>query len=350
MKFVPILKQRKVSVGRLTSTVVMALLLLMLMGCNLKQSRMPAPVVQPVSIGEQDGNDVATAQQWLLTGQNHESADENRLALMAYLKALTLNPDNQAALLAAAAQQLELGEQGNAAELYQRALDADPADVTALVQLGLINIARAQFESAQGYLQQAIVLSRQGSVSVVHWSGSEPTEKTLTRLQHRAYNALAVLADISGHYREAQRLYRKALRLSPNDREVINNRGYSHYLASRWQAAEQSYTEVLKLSPDYPPAWRNLGLLYARQGKYMEALQALSRLMTEAQAYSELSYICMLEGKYQRALYFSNRAWLNTPEPDRSMRQQRLKILQLMQSGALAGNGSDNNPTPRIGS
>ena len=336
MKFVPLLKQRKVTPGRLTSTVVITLLLLVSVGCTVKSGVKPEQMTKPALNPALKRKEHEAVQHWLLTGNAYAQAGENSRAQVAYLRALTYDPDNLIALQATARLKMVSGDAAEAAGLYRRILEIEPTEVTALTQLGLLNIEQRKYSAAQGYLQQAIILFRQRNPVV----GSAATDQ-----QRSAYNALAVLADLSGDYQQAQRLYHTALQYAPDNAAVINNRGYSHYLASRWQAAKQSYTRALQLSPEYGPSWRNLGLLYTRQGMYMEALQAFGHLMNENEAYGEMGYICMLEGKYQRALYFLNRASQLSPGPDKSLQQQRLRVLQLMQ----ARTEEDRRLTPLYG-
>ena len=82
---------------------------------------------------------------------------------------------------------------------------------------------------------------------------------------------------------------------------VLNNRGYSSYLAGNFEAAERDFRSALSADPGYEKAWQNLGLVYARRGEYRTAVATLTRVVEDHVAANDVGYIAMLSGDYPTA-------------------------------------------------
>jgi Flp pilus assembly protein TadD len=117
-----------------------------------------------------------------------------------------------------------------------------------------------------------------------------------------------VISDIENDHALAITYYQLALEQRPGTPMVLNNLGYSYYLAGDWRSAEKAFNQAVNREPDHKKTWSNLGMLYVRKGRYDEAVQALSRVMSEPEAYNTMGYICMLEGKFDRAEAFFEEA------------------------------------------
>jgi tetratricopeptide (TPR) repeat protein len=175
---------------------------------------------------------------------------------------------------------------------YRWALEADPDHGAAGTGLGLLQLARRQYDEAEA---QLLSVSDQGNST---W---------------HTHNALGILSDLHGHFDEAAGHYRRALDSSPENYVVLNNLGYSRYLAGDWGGARDALHGALRSNPNYPMAWRNLGLLHAREGNYDAALDALGRIGSEAEAYNDIGYVAMLEGRYTEAAFFFEEALRLSP-------------------------------------
>jgi Flp pilus assembly protein TadD len=75
----------------------------------------------------------------------------------------------------------------------------------------------------------------------------------------------------------------------------------------------RDFRKAIELDPRNERAWRNLGLVYARQGQYTKAFDALKMTESEAEAYNDIGYICMVQGKYKRAAEFLELATETSP-------------------------------------
>jgi Flp pilus assembly protein TadD len=117
----------------------------------------------------------------------------------------------------------------------------------------------------------------------------------------------------------------------PRDSPTLhNNLGYSHYLAGNNQAAITEFREALALDPNYARAWRNLGLVYSRQGKYEKALAAFRKVQDLPQAYNDVGYIAMVAGRLDDAQSFFDEAQRLSPEyyPTASDNARRVRALK----------------------
>ena len=122
----------------------------------------------------------------------------------------------------------------------------------------------------------------------------------------RSYNGLGILADRRGEYASAERHYDQAHLLQPDSASIVNNRGYSHYLAGKLSAAEADLRYAVALGA---PAgtWTNLGKVLAKQGRYDEALESLLKESDAAHAYNVLGEVARDGGDLERARqYFSD--------------------------------------------
>lgn len=122
------------------------------------------------------------------------------------------------------------------------------------------------------------------------------------------YNSLGIIADLRKEFWLAQFYYELAIQIQPQNPSPYNNVGYSYYLSEQWEEAEKRYRKALKLDANYEGAWRNLGLLYTRQGRYHKALDTFSRIMEEPEAYNTVGYLCMLSKRYEQAEQFFEKA------------------------------------------
>jgi len=221
------------------------------------------------------------------------------------------------------------------------ALNADPNHVSANEARGVLYLQENRYDKAEQYFSRAIELDKQriaeqilaadeasenediaedeitdaetdGEASSVDASetvvDAKPAAPTFdTESPAKAYNGAGIIADLNGRQIEALEHYETSLAINPDSAMTINNRGYSLYLAGEWDLAIAAFQKAIRLDKSYKQAWRNLGLLYARKQNYAMALNAFTQAMSEAEAYNDLGYICLLEGNYARAeRYFDN--------------------------------------------
>ncbi len=133
-----------------------------------------------------------------------------------------------------------------------------------------------------------------------------------------SFQALAdSYADIQNLIREnrLQQALEKAegeLTASPNDIKLRFLKGLVLTRMERFPQAETTFVELIKLNPDLPEPYNNLAVVYAAQGKYGEAEQALKNAINTHPSYATAHenlgdiYAKMASRAYNQALELDN--------------------------------------------
>lgn len=230
---------------------------------------------------------VSSPAEAIALGDTALGSGELELALFQYVRALELDDSNAETFFKIGAIHQQRGSTTLAGIAFSSALKVNPNHAGANEALGLVYLNQRNYAAASKYLKKAV------SIDQSRW---------------KSHNALGVISDLQKDYTSAIGHYRAALSANPRSASIHNNVGYSHYLAGNWKQAIADFRRALDVDPTYERAWRNLGLTYARQGQYSKALDALKRTESEAEAYNDVGYISMTQGKYDRATYFLEEA------------------------------------------
>jgi Tfp pilus assembly protein PilF len=201
------------------------------------------------------------------------------LAVYLYVQSLAYDPASAQPFLKIASIHEQLGNRALARKAFELALEREPENAGANERLGLLYLESRQDDAAGNLLHTAIRLDAQ------RW---------------RAHNGLGILADRRKEYASAEQHYDRAHVLKPDDAAVINNRGYSRYLAGNLEAAEADLRYAIQLGA---PAgtWTNLGKVLARQGRYEDALDAVQKESDIARAFNVLGEVAQEAGDLERA-------------------------------------------------
>ncbi|MCT7656288.1 tetratricopeptide repeat protein [Oceanimonas sp. NS1] len=241
----------------------------------------------------------------MLIAQSQTSGDLDAM-IYAYIQALAFNEFDKVDLYINIAR-LEHQRNNNArAELaYRNALREDAKRLDAKEGLALLLIDMKRHREAETLLLE-VVKADQARLG----QASTDVDECVTNAESpwRSYNGLGLLADILEQGQQARKHYRCALQIQPGMAMLHTNLGFSHYLNSDYPQAEQAYTRAVNQEPEYERAWSNLGLLYYRWGRQSEALMALRKIMSQAEALNDLGYIAMMEGEYDIASSLFQRA------------------------------------------
>lgn len=235
---------------------------------------------------------VDSAQEAVARGDRAYADGNFDLAVFEYIRSLELDPNNADTFYKIGAINLHKNSLIKAESAFRLALVRNSVHVGALEGLGLIFLKQRDYSGAREKLELAT---------------------TFDSKRWKSLNALGILADLRSDFADARICYESALRLSPRNAQVHNNLGYSYYLGGNWAAAEKEYRAALNLDPGYGQAWRNLGQLYTRRRHYEQAFDAFTHEMDEAVAYNTMGYICMSEGRYNRAEEFFKKAARASP-------------------------------------
>jgi len=129
---------------------------------------------------------------------------------------------------------------------------------------------------------------------------------------YTAMRRLCVLYDHRGgkeDFKKAEELYRKVARARPNDADIWSDWGYSLYLRTdkenckeNWMEAEKKLRQALKLDPQHARAHANLGLVLGRLDRFDEALREFRAAQpSEADAHCNMAFVYWAKGRLDDA-------------------------------------------------
>jgi Flp pilus assembly protein TadD len=81
-----------------------------------------------------------------------------------------------------------------------------------------------------------------------------------------AHHGLAMAADLTQQWADAEYHYRQALRIRPRDANLLCDIGYSYLLQNRYSEASRYLNHAVEVNPQHESAQMNLALLDLRQG------------------------------------------------------------------------------------
>lgn len=247
--------------------------------------------------------------------QSFTSGDLDR-ALFNYIRVIELDDQNTTALVKIGNIHYQRGNYSISYQAYQSAIQIDPQQGEALKGSGMILLHRKSYVMAETSLNRSIepLLAQQ--------------DKTAALVE--SYIGLAILNDLRSDYMTSALYYKEAEALAPTNPMVKSNLGYSFYMQEKWSAAEVAFNQALQADNSYSPAWKNLGLTYARQAKYMQALNALEQVMDSSEAYNDIGYICLITQRYEQAAQFFRKAIDEHPQYYEIAHQNLTRVKRLL--------------------
>ena len=144
-----------------------------------------------------------------------------------------------------------------------------------------------------------------------------PVEKTHDLDADEAF-LLAQSAEESSDLQSAERLYRRVMKLDPNDPAAGYNLGNLLRVQNRTMEAEAAYRWAVKAGPNFAPAWHNLADLLEESGRLTEAVDCERRALTAdcryADAMFNLALVLQRLGNHAEAATW----WMRYLELDRT--------------------------------
>jgi Flp pilus assembly protein TadD len=120
---------------------------------------------------------------------------------------------------------------------------------------------------------------------------------------------------------EAEKAYKTAIDLRPNDWASYNLLGAFYYSQSCYPEAEPYFRKVEQLTPENHMAYTNLGAVYLSLGRHAEATAMFQKSLAlnpeVARPYSNLGMVCEFEGRYAEAATWHEKAIGHAPADDR---------------------------------
>jgi len=147
------------------------------------------------------------------------------------------------------------GEYSRAESQQRLALDADPRNIDALIELGLALALQGKIRESESWLQQAAAQQPN------HW----PAHNALFTF-YRTFD------DQPGRNERAARHAMRVVELTPDAASAWNNLGTAYHGMQQYEAAKAAWNKALELEPTRT-AYTNRGLQYYYEGRYEDAVE-----------------------------------------------------------------------------
>ena len=130
----------------------------------------------------------------------------------------------------------------------------------------------------------------------------------------RILSAQGAVLDQMGRHAEAQRYYRTALKIVPNEPSVLSNLGLSYALTHDLPDAEKVLRQAAAQHPVDPRVRQNLALVVGLQGRFAEAEKIARADLPPDQAAANVAYLRQMLAQTGSAKEESLRAAPRRPE------------------------------------
>lgn len=238
--------------------------------------------------------------------QAWEAGDVDR-ALFFYVKALRFDPTDTDLLARIGTIHRLQGNPQMAVRAYTLALKQNPDHLASLQGRGLVLMAHERDELAKKDLEQALVVDP--------WAW-------------QVHNGLGMIADRQGDHARAISHYDAALTVRPGSPALLNNRGYSRFLAGHYDLAIRDLQSAAA-GHDYDKAWLNLAKVYGEIRRYDDAFHTYTRIYDESEALYQVAEVAARNGDVPEAEAFLRRAIESSPtyfpEAEQSLAQLRAR-------------------------
>lgn len=157
---------------------------------------------------------------------------------------------------------------------------------------------------------------------------------------------LARLDQLNGRPHLAEQRYLRALRLKPNDANVLDATGQFYAQQGKWDRSIDLLQQSVIASPNESTHRYNLAVALARSGRFDEALPHFSRTVGEAEAHYNVGYILYEQGDLARAEREFLQAVLKRPKLGEAQQMLEEVRAHRAQGQMLAGGQPANRQDP----
>ena len=176
---------------------------------------------------------------------------------------------------------------GEAAEQYGVILKQDSTFLPAIYQLGLLMYERRDYPRAAGYFQQIVRLNPRDFLSQYYLGACYATMErpdsaryvlsACVTLQPTYTPAVALLASLyfaQPDFRQALRLYTRAVQLRPDNADLHYREGICHEKLADYREALRAFLLAIKNDTAHVHAFAHLGQVFFQIGEYDSAITA----------------------------------------------------------------------------
>jgi tetratricopeptide (TPR) repeat protein len=189
--------------------------------------------------------------------------------------ALAKNPRSAAAYKLLGVCQISTGHYAKARESFDECVKLNPKDISARLALGKLLLHFHESRPALEQFEAALALDT----------------NVLTRNpgSYNGFNLLGLCRIDQHRYAEAERAFRRCIRINPNNPTGYINLGLTLVAMKEDAVGLKEFQTGLRLKPDDPVALLNVGLIYARQHNFATASLYLGRAHALAPANLRIS-------------------------------------------------------------
>lgn len=221
-----------------------------------------------------------------LTAKGIETAgpNGNEAAVPFLNEAITLDPKNAVAYAKLGDIHDAKGRNKEAIVAYDKALQLDPTFDSIFLPLGLAHVEEGNFVEADLYLTKAETAgfgtseSRMARVTILSKQGrNDEAIATLDRViaaeptNANAVYQKALIFTRMGNHSAATEAYRRTIQLDPNNAAAWFEIGIEQYNRADYAGALASYSNVVRIEPDNSAANANLASTYRQLERFAEA-------------------------------------------------------------------------------
>lgn len=226
---------------------------------------------------------------YTLLGDTYESMKRYDKALAAYLKVAASSPLRVNAEVEEAVSLQQLGRKDEALAKLRAIVAADPKNYDAIVTLGNLYRANEDFANAAASYDQAIALIEKPGPSdwrvfyfdgisherLKQWDAAEKQFRKALELSPNEPSVLNYLGysmiEKKINLQEALEMVKKAVELKPNDGYITDSLGWAYYQLGDYEQAVAYCEKAVELLPADPTIADHLGDAYWRVGRTLEA-------------------------------------------------------------------------------
>jgi eukaryotic-like serine/threonine-protein kinase len=136
----------------------------------------------------------------------------------------------------------------------------------------------------------------------------------------KALFSQGLASSYSGDTKGAIEYFNRALKIDPDNPDVLLYKAHTFRDLSRWSDEEKAYRDLLKIRPNYWPAYMELGWVLYRQARYAESASAFESASAAAPGVAlplaNLGSIYLAMGKLDDAVTASRRSLVIYPNSD----------------------------------
>lgn len=195
-----------------------------------------------------------------------------------------------------------VNQTGNAKQALEKAIEADPQNTEAMLKLAELYLYVKKYQESIDYINMALKVDQYNArgyfMKGMNYKEIGDTAKAVSSMEtaveqdpqyYAAYVQLGLLHAAKKNPL-AESYYNNALRVKPNSKEVIYNKGKFYQDMQNHEAALATYNQLLQLDPAHKYAHFNIGVIQLEQKAYEEALKHFDTAIQIDPQYKEAFY------------------------------------------------------------